>query len=310
MTDQNIEKVSQALADFDRVSAGIAALRETYAGVLYDCTTTDGLDAAKKARLAIREPRYEVERVRKDAKAPILAIGKKIDDEAKRITAELLKIEEPIDAQIKAIEERREAERQARIAAEAARVSEIRGRIATIAGWPAQYATAPASLLAQQVRVAEDYTIDETFAEFREEACRALAASLDSLRTLHAGAVAREEEKARVEAERAELERLRREDAERKAAEEREAAARRQAEEAELDSRRKAVEAAEAKIAAEKAASAPAPTPEPPPSAPAASGPRPCPPAKEIIDVLADHYRASRSEVIGWLRLIVAAKAA
>ena len=106
----NIEKVSGALAEFSRVEAGIAALTKAYAGVVYDVTTTEGMGAAREARRIIREPRYEVEKVRKDAKAPLLALGKEIDAEAKRITAALLAIEEPIDQQIAAEEARKEAE--------------------------------------------------------------------------------------------------------------------------------------------------------------------------------------------------------
>lgn len=68
---------------------------------------------------AAREPRYEVERIRKAAKAPILAIGKRLDADAARITAELEKIEAPIDAQIKAEEREAKARRDAE-AAEAA----------------------------------------------------------------------------------------------------------------------------------------------------------------------------------------------
>lgn len=96
-TNTNIDKVTGALADFNRVEAGLAALTKQYAGVVYDVTTTEGIEAARVARRAIREPRYEVEKVRKDAKAPLLALGRQIDDEAKRITSALLKIETPFD---------------------------------------------------------------------------------------------------------------------------------------------------------------------------------------------------------------------
>ena len=60
-----IVEVQSAVAEFDRVAAGIALLQQEYAGVVFDVSTTKGLDAAKTARATIREPRYEIEKVRK-----------------------------------------------------------------------------------------------------------------------------------------------------------------------------------------------------------------------------------------------------
>ena len=108
-----LTEVTKAVAEFDRVGAGLAELRKQYGNVVYDVTTTAGMNDAKVARAAIREPRYEIERIRKAAKAPILALGKKLDTEAARITSELEKLERPIDGAIKAEEDRKEAEKQA-----------------------------------------------------------------------------------------------------------------------------------------------------------------------------------------------------
>jgi cation transport ATPase len=80
------------------------------------------MEAAKAARAEIREPRFAVEKVRKAAKAPLLAIGRRIDAEAVRITEAILAIEEPIDGQIKAEEARKVAEREAKRAAEVERL--------------------------------------------------------------------------------------------------------------------------------------------------------------------------------------------
>ena len=80
-----VVEVQNAVAEFDKVAAGLAELKGKYAGVVFDVTTTKGMDEAKAARAAIREPRYEIERVRKAAKAPILKLGKELDDRAKAI---------------------------------------------------------------------------------------------------------------------------------------------------------------------------------------------------------------------------------
>jgi chromosome segregation ATPase len=117
-----IDQVQGVLTEFSRVEAGLAALREKHGNTVYDVSTTIGLDAAKAARSEIREPRYAVENVRKAAKAPLVALGKRIDIEAARITSEILKIETPVDEQIKAEEARRVADREAKKAAEVERV--------------------------------------------------------------------------------------------------------------------------------------------------------------------------------------------
>jgi hypothetical protein len=196
--------VQTAVAEFDKVGAGIAELEKKYKGVVYDVSTTAGLDAAKEARLQIRAPRFAIENLRKAAKAPILKLGKDLDARAAEITEKILAIEIPIDKQIKTEEDRKEAEKQARIAAELKRVTEIRTRIDTIRAWPTHYAGRASALVEQAVRVAREYVIDTTFAEFAEEATRTLGESLKGLEA--------ELERARQrEAERDELERLRKE---------------------------------------------------------------------------------------------------
>lgn len=207
--------VQTAVAEFDKVAAGIAALQKQYAGIVYEVTTSKGMEAAKEARAAVREPRYEVERVRKDAKAPILALGKEIDERAKKITSELLAIEGPIDEQIKNEEARKEREKQAKIDAEIKRVAAIDARIETIRNWPAQYTGKPSALVEQQVRVANEYTIDAFFEEKAEQAQAVLDTSRVALAGILSERKAHEAEQARIVTERAELEALRKQQAER-----------------------------------------------------------------------------------------------
>lgn len=232
-----IVEVQSAVAEFDKVAAGIAELQKKYAGVVYDVRTTKGMDEAKAARSAVREPRYEIEKVRKAAKAPILKLGKELDDRAKAITSEILQIEEPIDEQIKNEESRKEAEKQAKIEAEQKRVSGIQARIDAIRNWPMNATGKPSSLVEQQLRNAEDYTIGEDFEEFADTARAALETSRVALRGILAERQAHEAEQARIKAEREELARLRAEEEKRQAAErariadeEREAKAERDAE--------------------------------------------------------------------------------
>ena len=196
----DLDKVSTALAEYSKVDAGLADLRQTYGGVLYDVATPAGLDAARKARLAVREPRYRVEEIRKSAKAPLLALGKQIDGEAKRITAALLEIETPIDEQIRAEETRRETERKAKEDAERARVLAIQTKLAKLQSLPEAYtsALAPAKLAEIITQLEAGLTFD--YQEFSDAAEALRQFALVALRQAHVEAIEREEQEAAAEA--------------------------------------------------------------------------------------------------------------
>lgn len=271
----DIQLIETALVEFSKVEAGLQELRKQYSGVVFAVGTTKGMDDAKAARLTLREPRYEIERVRKAAKAPILAIGKKLDADAARITAEIEKLEGPIDAQIKAEEARKEAEKQAKIAAEQKRVADIKERIEELRGCQMLTPASGSRLISEHISDLEKLPVDDSFDEFRQQADDAKTAGLARLNALLDAAVAHENEQARIKAEREELDRLRAEqakrdaeeraklaaeaEAQRKAQAARDAAAaaelskQREAMAAEQAKQRKAAEAENAKLAAERA---------------------------------------------------------
>lgn len=332
-----LTEVSKAVAEFDRVGAGLAGLSKQYKGVVYEVTTGKGMEEAKAARVAIREPRYEIERIRKAAKAPILALGKKLDKEAERITSELLRLESPIDEQIKAEEERKERERQAKIEAEQKRVAGLQERVAELRGNRMLSVSSGSALIAEHIEDVESLPLDESLQEFQQQATDAKAAGLAWLRELHAAAVAHEAEQARIKTEREELARLRAEEQTRQAAERtrraeedraakalRDAEAAKQAEE--LRKQREEHEAAAKverdRIAAERAELAreqellrkaqepPPAAPAPPPSPVSRRGVAvPVPTAAEMIEVLSKHYRARPDTIVEWLRAVDWSKA-
>lgn len=199
----DLQKVGAALTEYSKVDAGLAELRQTYGAVIYDVKTTAGMDAARKARLAVREPRYRVEEIRKSAKAPLLALGKQIDGEAKRITAALLEIETPIDEQIRTEETRRETERKAKEDAERARVLAIQTKLAKLQSLPEAYtsALAPAKLAEIITQLESGLTFD--YQEFADTAEGLRQAALMALRRAHVEAIEREEREAAAEAARA-----------------------------------------------------------------------------------------------------------
>lgn len=325
-----LEVVSKAITDINAVSLGIADLQAQYGGVVYEVVTVAGMDEAKAARLAVRTPRYEVERIRKAAKAPILALGKKLDAEAARIEGELLKIEGPIDQQIKAEEARKEAERQAKIDAELKRVADLQERIRELNGCQSLTPTSGSALIKEHLDDLEAIVIDGTFQEFQHQAEMTRSAGIGRLMGLHALACNHEAEQERLQAEREELARLREAEAlrvaqenARRAEEDRIAKVARDAETArhneqlrqqrEEQERVAAVERQriadeDARLAADRAEVARQQEAlrkalEPPKPAVTRRGITvSIPSASEIVDVLAKHYKAHPDTIIDWLQ--------
>lgn len=247
-------KGGTVLVEYSRTEAALAELRVKYQGAKYDLTTTAGDKAARAARLELKTLRTSLEAKRKELKAPALEFGKKIDAEAARITGEITALEEPIDAQIKADEKRREDERLERERIEAERVAAIKTKIDAIRACAVR-ANAPemtSERIQRGIDKVESIGIDAAgFAEFADEAAQAKSSTLAAMLNLRDQAKAREEEAARLEAQRIENERIAAQ--QRAAAEALEAQQRALAErEAALAAQQKALD--DARIAAERKA--------------------------------------------------------
>lgn len=211
-----LELIGTALQSFDRVAAGLALLEKNYKGVLYEVDTSMGMTHAKAARQAIRGPRYELEKIRKDAKAPLLSLGKRLDSEAARITNALLELENPIHQQIKFEEDRIEQEKRDAAIAEAARVAAIQTRIDAIRQWPVDATGKTSADIDGMLQRATDYTVLEThFAERTEEAKSVLMASISALQGIYQTRLGQEAEAERVRQGMLELAQLKAEAAER-----------------------------------------------------------------------------------------------
>lgn len=252
------------IQEYSQTEAALSVLREKYADATYDVTTTDGMVAAKSGRSEVRGYRTSLEKMRKEIKAPALEKCRLIDSEAKRITTELVMLEAPIDGQIKLEEAKIEDERQAKIDAELKRVEDIQARIEGIrehAGAALQIGITKANI-EQKITDIEAIGVDESFAEFADQAKDAKDLTLAKLREAHAVLVEREAETAHIETERKELAKLR-DDQDKRIAEaqakleaaDAEARKKREAEEkaerAELEKQRKAQIEAQDKIDAE-----------------------------------------------------------
>lgn len=236
------DALASPIAEYNATAAALAELRTRYEGAEYEVGSTAGMKAAKGARAELRGLRTDLEAKRKELKQPVLERGRLIDDEAKRITAELVALENPIDEQIKAEERRREEERAERERQEAARLAAINDAIEKIRARPLAYITAPADVVRGVLRE----MLEAVFPHFddvhrpRAEAARDYA--VDQLtgildERLQAEKLAEEQriEQERLAAERAELERQREE----QEAAQREAEAAAQAEQERIDAERR-----------------------------------------------------------------------
>lgn len=318
---------------FDEPKKALAkAVRAAEKTEAFNIQTTAGMETAKRLRLSFKTIRTGVENLRKERKAPIIEIGRMLDDAAAAIKDAVLPHEEKYDKMIKAEEARKEAIKQEELAKERARIEAIENRLQLLRDIPKMHLQSDSETIAKAITEHSTVALDpEDYDEFNEAALAALNASIVELQRMH-GIVAQREADARKAAEeRAELERLR---AERAAEEQR----RKAEEEARAAEQRKRDEEAAA-LAAQRereiaelraqlaAATAPKvePVPEPEPqmglidvapdatveAAPVIEVPTYAeardevavrPTDSEIITVLASHYDVDRQTVIGWLR--------
>lgn len=193
------------IAEYNETAAAIAVLRQKYAdyGSVVIATTKD-MALAKEARAEVRGYRVALEKLRAELKAPALERTRLIDAEAKRITAELLAIEEPIDAAIKAEERRKEEEKAAKARAEAERVAGIQRRIAAIRQLASNATGHRAAAIAEIAQQVAAITINPPdFAEFLPDALAALDETRQQLAAMLATQQQFEEEQARIQAEQA-----------------------------------------------------------------------------------------------------------
>jgi colicin import membrane protein len=247
--------MTTAIAEYSATDAALAELR-TKLSKTYEVQTPQGLIEARKARAEVRGLRTDLEEKRKALKKPLLDQGKLIDAEAARIEGELLAIEEPIDAQIKTEEQRREAlkqeaERKAQQRAANARMlcAELRGVLVNLVGEPSAEIARVRSNIAGCT-----YSVEAEEGETHQaDVDAAKAEVLVQLDKMHDATVAQEkvraqmeEDRRRLEQERAAQEAAAAAERERLAAEQRAADEKRKAEEERLAKERAAQEAADA----------------------------------------------------------------
>lgn len=248
------------ITEYSKTDAALAELSSRYSRAVFDVTTTKGMQDAKEARAELRGYRVDLEKVRVEIKSPALERCRLIDAEAKRITAALVDLENPIDATIKAEEERKTREAMEKVMAEQRRKDAILAKIEALRGKALALAGKHSAEIANAIEILEATEITaEEFAEFHGEALTAKDAALSRIRDLLAAQIASELEAIRIRAEREELVKLRaeadtreREHRIRMAEEDRQAREGRAAEDARVATERAKVEAERRAMEAER----------------------------------------------------------
>lgn len=202
MNDVNLDNGTVNIAVFNQTDAALAALREKYQTVP-DANTDEGYALVKNGLKELTGLRTRLEAVRKEVKEPYLQAGRIIDAEAKRITAELVALEDPMKAAKKEVDDRIERERQERIARLQSKVDAIKAMPGHVRGKSSQ------EIESMLDRVGEIDAMHD-FYDLTREAVAARQAALDELTQMLGERLEFEvAEKARIKAEeeRAELQR-------------------------------------------------------------------------------------------------------
>jgi DNA repair exonuclease SbcCD ATPase subunit len=205
------------IAEYRPHEEQIVRLETTYAMLVVDCSTSEGLANAKEVRVDIRDVRYALANTTKTALIPY---QQKVKDAQARVNQvkefgealkdRVLAIEAPVDEAIKA-EERRVADAKAeRERVEAERVEVIRTKITRFSSVAAAYASRSAADVASILQsVKESVILPEEYAEFEAEGTIARDNAIEQLEALHKSAVDREEAAAKLLAQQKELDELR-----------------------------------------------------------------------------------------------------
>jgi len=187
-----------------------------------EITNPAGREQCHSARMALKRVRVDVEKIGKAAREDATAFSKAVIAEERRLIGLIQPEETRLESIQNSWDEKVAAEKRAKIEAEQRRIAVIKDRIEIdIRGAVVAAADMPSTDIACVIEGIEAIAIDDTFAEFKQQAEGAKATTLVRLHGLHTAAVKREEEAARLARERAELERQRQAQEAQQAAQER-----------------------------------------------------------------------------------------
>ena len=212
----SIAVVQGEVAKFDQIESGLRAIETAHPKdvIVANIETPAGMKVAEAGWRAYRNPRLEVEKARRSAKAPVLSLGKSIDNFAGDLETRLRSGEDHYKAQIDAEETRRAAEKAEAKRLDDERIAKHQANIAAIRSFLGYSQGLPAARIALGIERLQGQVYGEDWQEFAVPAANAQCETLEAMRTLHAQTVEREAEAARLEAQREEQARVAAEQAE------------------------------------------------------------------------------------------------
>lgn len=173
LNNVNLEKGTVEVTEYSATNAALAMLKQKYSEVP-DANTEEGYAVIKAGIKELTGLRTSLEAARKREKAPYLQAGKIIDEEAKRITDELVALEDPMKAAKKVVDDRVERERQERIA-------RLQLKVDAIKGMPAQVRGKSSGDIAAMIDRCGEIDTAHDFYDLTKEAQAAQQASMDEL---------------------------------------------------------------------------------------------------------------------------------
>lgn len=201
MNNVNLEAGTADIAEYSATEAALAMLREKYS-VVPDANTDEGYALVKAGIKELTTLRTSLEAARKREKEPHLQAGRIIDAEAKRITEELVKLEDPMKAAKKEVDDRIERERQERIARLQVKVDAIVAMPGQVRGKSSQEIASMLDRVGEIDAMHDYYDLTKEAVAARENALSELAQMLTDRLAFEAS----EEDRKKAEAEKAALE--------------------------------------------------------------------------------------------------------
>ncbi len=204
------------LAQFKEAEVAQHALAEKYRNCVYAVATTKGMQEAIAARADLRDNgRLALTKTESRVKKEVNDLKRVMADEVERLVAITKPVEDSIDSQIKAEEERKAAAKAERERIERERIEKHEAGIAKLRGYGERCRGQSIEALEQALGALQNLTFsDEEWQEFATKAADALATSIAQIETeLEVAKQRKKDEETRIANERiaAELEAQRQE---------------------------------------------------------------------------------------------------
>ena len=194
MTDLNQVDIEQGKVDvevFKKTDAALALLSEKYSKIP-DVNTKDGYEFVKEGVKELTSYRTSLDAERQRIKKPYLDAGRIIDNEAKRITAKLVELEEPMKAAKKKVDDQKKRQEEQRIA-------RLREKVNAIYGMTARARNQPSAEIAKLIEEVDAIDTKRDYYDLTREAIEAQQAVLQELSDLYGQQVKYEESQAEQE---------------------------------------------------------------------------------------------------------------